>query len=134
MWAGVILAGGNNKWQGNFSLSNVEDGILTADEISKLDLSSTKMVVLSACETAKGQIDPIEGIYGLQRAFKIAGVGSIVMSLWKVQDDATSLLMTQFYTHLIRGVERHQALWNAMMDVREKYPDPYYWAGFIMLD
>ncbi len=134
LWAGLMLAGGNNVWQGNFNLSNVEDGILTADEISRLDLSNTKLVVLSACETAKGKIDPVDGVYGLQRAFKMAGVQTIVMSLWKVQDDATSLLMTQFYTYLTDGVERHQALWKAMMDVREKYPDPYYWAGFIMLD
>ena len=134
MWAGIMLAGGNNIWQGNFNLKNVEDGILTADEISRLDLSKTKLVVLSACETAKGMIDPVDGVYGLQRAFKMAGVETIVMSLWKVQDDATSLLMTQFYAYLTKGNEKHQALWKAMMDVKEKYKDPYYWAGFIMLD
>lgn len=134
MWAGIMLAGGNNIWQGNFNLKNVEDGILTADEISRLDLSKTKLVVLSACETAKGKIDPVDGVYGLQRAFKMAGVETIVMSLWKVQDDATSLLMTQFYAYLTKGNEKHQALWKAMMDVKEKYKDPYYWAGFIMLD
>ena len=134
MWAGIMLAGGNNTWQGNFNLQNVEDGVLTADEISRLDLSNTKLVVLSACETARGKIDSIEGVYGLQRAFKMAGVKTIVMSLWKVQDDATSMLMTQFYTHLSNGIEKHQALWNAMMDVRKEYKDPYYWAGFIMLD
>ena len=134
MWAGLMLAGGNNIWQGNFNLSNVEDGILTADEISRLDLSNTKLAVLSACETARGKIDPVDGVYGLQRAFKMAGVGTIVMSLWKVQDDATSLLMTQFYTYLTDGIDKHQALWKAMMDVKEEYKDPYYWAGFVMLD
>ena len=134
MWAGLMLAGGNNIWQGKFDLRNVEDGILTADEISRLDLSNTKLVVLSACETARGKVNPIDGVYGLQRAFKIAGAGTIVMSLWKVQDEATSMLMTQFYTYLINGIEKHQALWKAMMDVREKYHDPYYWAGFIILD
>ena len=134
MWAGIMLAGGNNIWQGHFDLKNVEDGILTADEISRLDLSNTKLVVLSACETAKGMIDPVDGVYGLQRAFKMAGVETIVMSLWKVQDDATSLLMTQFYAYLTNGNEKHQALWKAMMDVKEKYKDPYYWAGFVMLD
>ena len=134
MWAGLMLAGGNNKWQGNFTLTDVEDGILTADEISQLDLSSTQLVVLSACETAKGKIDPVDGVFGLQRAFKMAGAKTIVMSLWKVQDDATSMLMTRFYTYLTGGTERHQALWKAMMDVREKYKDPYYWAGFVMLD
>ena len=134
MWTGLMLAGGNNIWQGKFDLSNVEDGVLTADEISRLDLSDTKLVVLSACETARGKIDPVDGVYGLQRAFKIAGVQTIVMSLWKVQDDATSMLMTQFYKYLTDGIEKHQALWKAMMAVKEKYPDPYYWAGFIMLD
>lgn len=134
MWAGLILAGGNNIWQGNFDLLNVEDGILTADEISRLDLSNTKLVVLSACETARGKVDPVDGVYGLQRAFKMAGAQTIVMSLWKVQDDATSMLMTQFYTHLTNGIEKHKALWNAMMDVKEKYKDPYFWAGFVMLD
>lgn len=134
MWSGLMLAGGNNIWRGNFSQSNVEDGILTADEISRLDLSNTKLVVLSACETAKGKVDPVDGVYGLQRAFKMAGAGAIIMSLWKVQDDATSMLMTQFYTYLISGMERHQALWKAMMDVRSKYKDPYYWAAFILLE
>lgn len=134
MWTGLMLAGGNNIWQGTFNLTNVEDGILTADEISRLDLSNTKLVVLSACETARGKVDPVDGVYGLQRAFKLAGVQTIVMSLWKVQDDATAMLMTQFYTYLTNGVEKHQALWNAMMDVRKEYKDPYYWAGFIMLD
>ena len=134
MWSGLILAGGNNVWQGRFDLKDVEDGILTADEISRMDLSNTKLVVLSACETAKGKIDSVDGVYGLQRAFKMAGAETIVMSLWKVQDDATSLLMTQFYDYLTKGNEKRQALWKAMMDVREKYEDPYYWAGFIMLD
>lgn len=134
MWAGLLMAGANNVWQGKFSQENVEDGVLTADEISRLDLSDTKLAVLSACETARGKIDPVDGVYGLQRALKMAGVQTIVMSLWKVQDDATSVLMTQFYTYLTSGVERHQALWKAMMDVREKYKNPYYWAGFVMLD
>ena len=134
MWAGLLMAGANNVWQGHFSLTDVEDGVLTADEISRLDLSNTKIAVLSACETARGKIDPVDGVYGLQRALKMAGVQTIVMSLWKVQDDATSMLMTQFYTYLTSGVERHQALWKAMMDVREQYPGPYFWAGFIMLD
>lgn len=134
MWAGLMLAGGNNIWQGNFSLTNVEDGILTADEISRLDLSGTKLAVLSACETARGKVDPVDGVYGLQRAFKMAGVQTIVMSLWKVQDDATSMLMTHFYEYLMSGEERHRALWKAMMDVRDVYKDPYYWAGFVMLD
>lgn len=133
-WCGLMMAGSNNAWTGNFNLENVEDGILTADEISRLDLSNTKLVVLSACETARGKIDPVEGVLGLQRAFKKAGAQTIVMSLWKVPDESTSILMTQFYKNLMTGIERHQALKDAMNYVKTLYPDPYYWAGFIMLD
>ena len=133
-WSGLLMAGANNAWNGKFNLENVEDGILTADEISRLDLSKTKIVVLSACETAKGYIDPVDGVYGLQQAFKKAGVGTIVMSLWKVPDDATSMLMNSFYTLLNMGSEKHDALLYAMNEVRKKYKDPYYWAGFIILD
>lgn len=133
-WTGLMLAGANNAWTGNFNLENVEDGILTADEISRLDLSNTKLVVLSACETARGKIDPVEGVLGLQRAFKKAGAQTIVMSLWKVPDESTSILMTEFYRNLMNGVEIHQALKNAENRVKELYPDPYYWAGFIILD
>ncbi len=133
-WSGLLMAGANNAWNGKFALENVEDGILTADEISRLDLSKTQMVVLSACETAKGIIDPVDGVYGLQLAFKKAGVGTIVMSLWKVPDEATSLLMNSFYAALISGNEKHEALKEAMYEVRKKYKDPYYWAGFVILD
>ena len=133
-WCGLMMAGSNNAWTGNFNLENVEDGILTADEISRLDLSNTKLVVLSACETARGKIDPVEGVLGLQRAFKKAGAQTIVMSLWKVPDESTSILMTEFYRNLMNGVEIHQALKNAEDKVKELYPDPYYWAGFIILD
>jgi hypothetical protein len=133
-WSGLLMAGANNAWNGNFTLENVEDGILTADEISRLDLSKTQMVVLSACETAKGVIDPVDGVYGLQQAFKKAGAGTIVMSLWKVPDESTSLLMNSFYAALISGNEKHDSLKMAMLEVQKKYKDPYYWAGFIILD
>ena len=133
-WSGLLMAGANNAWNGKFALENVEDGILTADEISRLDLSKTQMVVLSACETAKGIVDPVDGVYGLQLAFKRSGVGTIVMSLWKVPDEATSLLMNSFYAALISGIEKHEALKKAMYEVRKKYKDPYYWAGFVILD
>ena len=134
MWTGLLMAGSNNVWNGRFNLNSVEDGVLTADEISRLDLSNTKMVVLSACETARGLVDPVDGVLGLQRAFKEAGAGTIVMSLWEVQDEATSMLMSLFYKYIIDGIEKHAALNKAMMDVRKEFKDPYYWAGFIMLD
>ena len=134
MWTGLLMAGANNVWTGKFDVNNVEDGILTAEEISQLDLSNTKLVVMSACETGRGKVDPIDGVLGLQRAFKKAGVKSIVMSLWKVNDEATSLMMSCFYRHLTNGKERHEALELARKDVEKEYPDPFYWAGFIMLD
>lgn len=132
--SGLLLAGANNVWTGKATSLKTEDGILTADEISRLDLSNTSLVVLSACETAKGHIDYIEGVYGLQRAFKEAGVKTIIMSLWKVDDDATQLFMNNLYSYLLDGAERHDALNKAMFSVKQQYPDPYYWAGFVMLD
>lgn len=138
LFGGIQMAGAKIAWNGikedKDQISGIEDGVLTADEISRLDLSRTSLVVLSACETAKGYVDFVDGVFGLQRGFKKAGVGAILMSLWKVNDEATSLLMTQFYTYLTQGDERHKALWKAMMDVKKKYEEPDYWAGFVMLD
>ena len=134
LWSGLLMSGANNAWTGNFDLHNVEDGILTSDEISRLDLSKTKLVVLSACETGKGIIESIDGVLGLQHAFKRSGVGSIIMSLWKVPDVSTSVLMKYFYSFLLEGIERHEALKKAMEETRKIYYDPYYWAGFILLD
>ena len=131
---GVLLAGANNVWCGKNQVVGIEDGILTADEISRLDLSGTKLVVLSACETAKGQVDPIEGVLGLQRGLKKAGVGSVLMSLWKESDAVTSILMTEFYTNLGNGMSQHESLKKASQKVKEQYPDPYFWASFVLLD
>lgn len=131
---GVLMAGANNEWCGTNHVSGIEDGILTADEISRLDLSRAKIVVLSACETAKGQVDEIDGILGLQRGFKKAGAKSIMMSLWKVSDTVTALLMTEFYAHLCKGLSANEALKAASRKIKDQYPDPYYWAAFVMLD
>ena len=133
--SGLALAGANNRQLGKTLPEGVDDGIITADEISRLDLRGTDLVVLSACETGLGDVTG-EGVYGLQRGFKKAGINSIVMSLWKVDDDATRLLMTEFYNHLLSGYPKIEALKKAQMYVRMQkgYEDPYYWAGFILLD
>jgi CHAT domain-containing protein len=133
---GLLFAGANIALQGNSKdlPEGVQDGILTAKEISLLDLRDADLVVLSACETAKGDITS-EGVFGLQRAFKMAGVQTIIMSLWKVHDEATQLLMTEFYTNWIgKKQSKREAFRNAQKVVREQYVEPYYWAGFIMLD
>ena len=131
--SGLLLAGGNKAWMGEPVPDGVEDGVLTAEEISSLDLRSCDIVVLSACETGLGEITD-EGVYGLQRAFKNAGVKSIIMSLWEVDDKATSLMMQSFYNNLMNGMNKRDAFDLAQETVKKKYMDPRYWAAFIMLD
>lgn len=134
---GLLFAGSNIALSGRVKEleKGVQDGILTAKEISLLDLRGTDLVVLSACETAKGDITS-EGVFGLQRAFKMAGAQTIIMSLWKVDDYATQLLMTEFYTNWISNkyASKHAAFTQAQKTVKTKYPSPEYWAGFILLD
>lgn len=132
--AGLLFAGANRAWSGQDALPGIDDGILTANEISNLNLSSTDMVVLSACETGLGVDGASEGVFGLQRAFKLAGVNTIVMSLWKVPDAQTSELMQTFYSNWLGGMERHPAFAAAQRKIKESNPNPYYWAGFVMLD
>ena len=133
---GLLFAGSNIALSGhsNDLPEGVQDGILTAKEISLMDLRDADLVVLSACETAKGDITS-EGIFGLQRAFKMAGVQTIIMSLWKVNDQATQMLMTEFYTNWIsKNLSKREAFKNAQNTVRAKFEEPEYWAGFILLD
>ncbi|MEE3448870.1 MAG: CHAT domain-containing protein, partial [Bacteroidales bacterium] len=134
LFSGLAFAGANKTWKGTFDGQGYENGILTAYEISQLDLSKVKFVVLSACETAKGWIYDFDGVFGLQRAFKQAGAGSILMSLWKVDDQATALFMEHFYKFLLQSGDRHEALKLAQDEVKKQYPDPYYWAAWVMLD
>ena len=134
--SGLMLAGGNRAWQGAEVPKGMEDGVLTASEISLMDLRKTDMAVLSACETGLGDISD-EGVLGLQRAFKNAGVKTVIMSLWKVDDEATALMMTEFYKSLLAGKSKREAFRTARSAVRDscdRYKDPFYWAAFIMLD
>lgn len=132
--SGLILSGGAAAWRGERTPEGLEDGVLYAEEIATLDLSSTELVVLSACETALGVVFT-EGVMGLQRAFKSAGVRSIIMSLWEVNDAATALFMRTFYEQWLGGASRHQAFVAAQRRVRQQYgPQDSSWAAFIMLD
>lgn len=135
--SGLILAGAQKAWLGEPIPDNVEDGVLLAEEIATMDLTGTDLVVLSACETGLGEITS-EGVFGLQRAFKKAGVQTLIMSLWKVDDNATSLFMRTFYKQWLGWKSKHAAFLDAQAAVREckesDYSNPYYWASFIMLD
>ena len=97
-----------------------------------MDLSHTKLVVLSACETGLGDIQGTEGVYGLQRAFKMAGVEYILMSLWKVPDEETVELMTLFYTHLLNGDDIETSFAKAQRTVKIDNT-PFNWAGFVLI-
>ena len=133
--SGLIMAGGNAAWQGKQPLEGKEDGILTAYEISQMNLSNTELVVLSACETGLGDIQGNEGVYGLQRAFKIAGVKYLIMSLWQVPDKQTSLLMTTFYKKWLEDkMTIPDAFHAAQKQLRDNGLDPYNWAGFILVE
>ena len=136
--SGLFLSGADNKWFGDSIPESIDDGFLTSLEISKLDLRGLDLVVLSACETGKGNIKG-DGVFGLQRGFKMASANSILMSLWKVDDDATCLLMSEFYKNWIgKGKTKHDALELAKQTVRshkEKgWDKPEFWAAFILLD
>ena len=133
--SGLMLAGANNIWQNRTIPEGIEDGILTAKEISGMDLRSTDMVVLSACQTGLGEITD-EGVFGLQRGFKKAGVHTIIMSLWSVDDNATQLMMTEFYSNLIKGMTKREAFLKAQRTLKTTtgFENPRFWAAFIMLD
>ena len=161
--SGLVFSGGNHAWNGEATPSGSEDGILTADEISGMDLTGTQVLTLSACQTALGDVAS-DGIYGMQRSFKVAGVNTIIMSLWQVDDEATYMMMDVFYRELANGRDRYEAFKLAQSSIKpwakkrveelkkeieslpeeakkrkeeqyggRLYPE-YYWAAFVMLD
>jgi CHAT domain-containing protein len=133
--SGLILAGGNHAWTRKPAEGEeLEDGILTAAEIAEMNLLGASLVVLSACETGLGEVNNGEGVFGLQRAFKLAGVETLIMSLWEVADEATSMLMDGFYRRWLNGEGKREAFKGAQGEVRALYPDPYYWAAFVLMD
>ena len=141
--SGLLLSGVNSVLKNDTIWGSIEDGILTAEEISKLNFRNLDLLVLSACQTGLGEIKG-DGVFGLQRGFKKAGVQTIVMSLWKVDDTATQMLMTEFYRNLLSGMSKRESLLEAQNKVRNfrgyingekrNFYNPKYWAGFILLD
>ena len=135
--SGLLLSGGNYGWRGQKIPNSNEDGILTAYEVAQTDLRGTELVVLSACETALGDILDGEGVYGLQRAFKLAGARYVLMSLWNVDDETTYEYMTTFYKNMEAGMPVPAAYRSTQQQMRERYSNPSRpraWAGFILLE
>jgi tetratricopeptide (TPR) repeat protein len=134
---GLMFSGSNISWTGNAKQMierTGEDGILTAAEVADLDLSDTKLVVLSACETGLGKIEGAEGTFGLMRGFKLAGVEQLIVSLWKVPDSETQELMTNFYQALSKSNDPVASFEKAQKTMRLKYPnEPEKWAGFVLV-
>lgn len=135
--SGLFFAGADSTWNRIdtvfVSSAMVDDGILRADEIQYLDFSGCNLAVLSACKTGLGQSKNTEGVYGLQRAFKLAGVDKILMSLWSVNDRCTSELMQEFYQNYYSGMTDEEALRKAQSAIRERYPSPEDWGAFVLL-
>jgi len=134
--SGLVLAGGNHAWKTGKPLHpDLEDGILTAYEISQMNLSNTELVVLSACETGLGDLVGNEGVYGLQRAFKIAGVRYLIMSLWQVPDFQTQVFMSAFYKHWLEGkMAVPEAFRATQSELKAKYGEAFKWAGFVLVE
>lgn len=127
MKSGLVMAGVNN------TDIDHEDGILTAYEVTNLNLDKTWLVVLSACETGLGEMKNGEGVFGLQRALTVAGASNIMMSLWKVDDIATMQLMSDFYRQIGAGVKIEEAFKNSQLEIRKTYKNPKYWGAFVLV-
>lgn len=142
--SGLLFSGAQNVITGIEVPHNVDDGILTSEELSHLNLKGIDLIVLSACQTGLGDINT-DGVYGLQRGLKKAGANALMLSLWKVDDKATQLLMTKFYENLVAGKSKREALLEAQDYLRNfeelrgetiihPYQHPRYWSAFILLD
>ena len=131
--SGILFAGASRAWKNLPPIPGVEDGNLTAYEVSNMNLSNTRLVVLSACETGLGDIKGSEGVYGLRRAFKMAGVQYTLMSLWQVPDYQTSELMQLFYMNWLNGMTINEGFKAAQKTMHKKY-EPYYWAAFELIE
>ena len=133
--SGIMLAGAAKTLTGVAmpNLASNDNGILTAYEAMNLNLEGTQLIVLSACETGLGEVKAGEGVYGLQRAFLVAGADALIMSLWKIDDAATQQLMKNFYTNWITLRNKQKAFKQAQVQLMAKYKEPYYWGAFVMM-
>lgn len=134
MRSAIALTDANKLWQLSNSQSPVDDGLLTAYEVADLDLHKTRLVVLSACESALGDLRGTEEVYGLQRGFRIAGVEKLIMSLWNVSDQYTKEFMALFYKQLEAGLEANEAFRIAQSMLQKTQPDPTFWAAFVFVE
>jgi CHAT domain-containing protein len=130
--SGLLFTGANKTLQGEKVKG--ENGLLSAAEASLLDLRETELVVLSACETGKGEVKNSEGVFGLRKAFSDAGAQNIIMSLWKVDDKVTQEFMSRFYEIWLNEKTTIRDAFNrTQLEIKAKYPQPYYWGAFILV-
>lgn len=136
--SGLLLTGASSTLNGDrtaaaSSATADDNGVITAYEVMNLDLTNTELVVLSACETGLGEVKNGEGVYGLQRAFTVAGAKAVVMSLWRVNDTVTQELVSRFYQYWVgKNTDLYSAFRAAQMDVRAQFPESYYWGAFVI--
>lgn len=133
MRTGLLLRGAGDLLDKTDYNYNMESGILTAYEAMSLNLDKTDLVVLSACETGLGDLEAGEGVYGLQRAFLVAGAKVLIMSMFKVDDEATQKLMLKFYQKWLNTNNLRQSFIDAKKELRVEYPEPIYWGAFMMI-
>jgi CHAT domain-containing protein len=132
--SGLALAGANRRASAG---PEEDDGILTAEEVAGMDLSGVDWVVLSACDTGVGEFIAGEGMFGLQRAFQVAGARTVVTSLWPVEDEATRAWMRILYQERLKGASSAEAVRNANLKMIERLrrtglpPHPYFWGAFV---
>jgi CHAT domain-containing protein len=131
--SGLLLSGAGDILLKTSYNYNMDNGVLTAYEAMNLNLDRTDLVVLSACETGLGEISNGEGVYGLQRAFLVAGAKMLIMSIFKVDDDATQKLILNFYERWLASGNMRRSFVEAKKDLRKEYPDPIFWGSFMMI-